>query len=495
MDADLAALTRLTRCVRTYSVDQGLDEVPRLARKHGLRVLLGVWIGRDAAENEREIAQALNVLRRDADAIDGVIVGNEVLLRRELPVERLRGYIERVRAATSLPVTYADVWEFWLRNPELAGAVSFVTVHMLPYWEDDPQPVDRAVNHVLGVHDRVRAAFPGKPVLIGEVGWPSEGRRREGAVPSPANQARFTREFAVAAERHGLRYNAIEAFDQPWKRRLEGTIGAHWGLLGADARPKFPLRGPVPPARDAATGWTAAALGALALLAFAWPPRRLGGTFLLLAGGAIGIAAAAQVHAVRIACRDGFECAVGAGFSALSVLAAALCALEIARRLDGRRAISPAPVVDIARWLKSDASIWSAWDRLLGALRFAVLLGAAFVALGLAVDPRYRDFPIAAFAAPAAGFALLGWLSDAGEGAASVGREERVLAAVLVACAPMIVWRETVANVDALVWAGLCLLLAAAGGLPFARPRERKEPEQEGDRARLDRIENEARDA
>jgi glucan 1,3-beta-glucosidase len=152
-------------------------------------------------------------------------------------------------------------------------------------------------------------------------------------------------------------------------------------------------------------------------------------------------------------------------------------------------------VVDIARWLKSDASLWSAWDRLLGALRFAVLLGAAFVALGLAVDPRYRDFPIAAFAAPAAGFALLGWLSDAGEGAASVGREERVLAAVLVACAPMIVWRETVANVDALVWAGLCLLLAAAGGLPFARPRERKEPEQEGDRARLDRIENEARDA
>jgi len=39
MDADLAALAAVTRCVRTYSVDQGLDEVPRLARKHGLRVL------------------------------------------------------------------------------------------------------------------------------------------------------------------------------------------------------------------------------------------------------------------------------------------------------------------------------------------------------------------------------------------------------------------------------------------------------------------------
>src|SRR5581483_6997234 len=28
----------------------------------------------------------------------------------------------------------------------------------------------------------------------------------------------------------------IEAFDQPWKRLLEGTVGGHWGLLCGDAR-------------------------------------------------------------------------------------------------------------------------------------------------------------------------------------------------------------------------------------------------------------------
>jgi hypothetical protein len=28
------------------------------------------------------------------------------------------------------PVTYADVWEFWLRNPQLADEVDFITVHM-----------------------------------------------------------------------------------------------------------------------------------------------------------------------------------------------------------------------------------------------------------------------------------------------------------------------------------------------------------------------------
>ena len=492
MDADLAALVPVTRCVRTYSVDQGLDEVPRLARKHGLRVLLGIWIGRDAVENDREIARALEVLRRDADVIDAVVVGNEVLLRREQPVAGLRTYIERVRAATSIPVTYADVWEFWLRNPGLADAVSFVTVHMLPYWEDDPQPVGRAVDHVVRVHERVRAAFPGKAILIGEVGWPSAGRRRVGAVPSVANQARFVREFADTAARQGLRYNVIEAFDQPWKRRLEGTVGGYWGLLDPEGRPKFPLQGPVPPARDPARGMIAAALGAIGLLALGLlgrpRTRRRGGAFLLLAGGAIGAAIPAQSRVLQSACRDAAECSVGAGFTVLASLAAVLCAVAIARRLEGGAGPSPAPAVAIARWLRTNTCAWPASGRLLGALRFAVLFGAAFVSLALAFDPRYRDFPLAAFAAPVAGYALLAWVSDPVARAASEGREERVLAGVLACCAPAIVWREPLANIDALAWAGLCLLLAASVILPVARAHEGEDAEQEPDRARLDGV-------
>jgi glucan 1,3-beta-glucosidase len=499
MDADLAALAKLTRCVRTYSVDQGLDEVPRLARKHGLRLLLGVWIGRDAVENEREIKHALEVIRHDRDVIDGVIVGNEVLLRREQPVARLRAYIERVRAGTTVPVTYADVWEFWLQNAELAHAVSFVTVHMLPYWEDDPQPIGRAVGHVLDVHERVRAAFPGKPILIGEVGWPGEGRRRENAVPSPANQARFVREFADAAARHGLRYSVIEAFDQPWKRWLEGTVGGAWGLLDSDARPKFSLQGPLPPARDAGRGMLAMALGAVGMLAFGlvrspWP-RLPGGVFLLFAGGAIGAAVQSQAHALRIACRNAAECSIGTGFSALSLMATVACAVAIAQRLDGRPAPVPAPMVEIARWLQTDTSDWSQSDRVLGTLRFALLFGAAFIALGLAFDPRYRDFPLAAFVAPTAGFAALAWLTEPAARTASAGREERVLAAVLAACAPVIVWRETPANVDALAWVALCLLLAASAGLPIARTRQRDQAEQERNRASLDRIQHQPADS
>ncbi len=462
LDQDLALLAERTGCIRTYSVDQGLDEVPRLARKHGLRVLLGVWIGRDAAENEAELARALAVLRRDADVIDAVIVGNEVLLRREQPPERLRAYLDRVRAATALPVTYADVWEFWLQHPSLAEAVSFVTVHMLPYWEDEPQPVGRGVDHVLRMHARVRAAFPSKPVLIGEVGWPSAGRRREGAVPSRVNQARFVREFAAAAARAGLRYNVIEAFDQPWKRRLEGTVGGHWGLDDSAGRPKFPLRGPVVEDPAWARGWAAALAGAAAFLlagcARAPRPGGVGVWFLALAGAAAGALLARQAQIVASASRNAFEWGAGAVFTGFATLATLLCAIALARALAPAPPLRPATAAEVVHWLRNDRSPRTTLERWFGVARFVVLLGAAVVSVLLAFDPRYRDFPLAGLAAPAVGFALLAW--TAGPTPAAV--EERTLGWVLAAAAPVIVWRETLANVDALAWVALTGLLAAS---------------------------------
>ena len=83
---------------------------------------------------------------------------------------------------------------------------------------------------------RVVAALPGKDVVIGEVGWPSEGRMREGALPSPANQARVIQDVLALAKQEHYRVNVIEAFDQPWKRALEGTVGGYWGLLDAATR-------------------------------------------------------------------------------------------------------------------------------------------------------------------------------------------------------------------------------------------------------------------
>ena len=53
------------------------------------------------------------------------------------------------------------------------------------------------------------------------------------------------RQWMNAADREKIDYNLIEGFDQPWKRRLEGAMGAGWGVLGSDGLAKFALDGPV----------------------------------------------------------------------------------------------------------------------------------------------------------------------------------------------------------------------------------------------------------
>src|SRR5262249_17423816 len=131
-------------------------------------------------------------------------------------------------------------WESWLKSPELAPSTDFVTIHILPYWEDNPVAASDAVEHVKEIRAKLQQAFTGKEIVIGEVGWPSEGRMRAGALPSPANQPRVLSGVVAAAKEGGWRVNLIEAFDQPWKRVLEGTVGGYWGLFGDGAvSPKF----------------------------------------------------------------------------------------------------------------------------------------------------------------------------------------------------------------------------------------------------------------
>ena len=133
-----------------------------------------------------------------------------------------------------MPVTYADVWEFWLRYREIAAAVDFITIHILPYWEDFPIPAQDAAAHVDAIRKQVAAAFPDSEILIGEFGWPSAGRMREGALPSRANQARAVQEVLAQAKRDELPGQC----DRGLRPALEATARRHGrGTLGRCTMP------------------------------------------------------------------------------------------------------------------------------------------------------------------------------------------------------------------------------------------------------------------
>ena len=91
-----------------------------------------------AQHNEDEIAGADRVSRRN-DNVDRLMVGNEALLRNDLGVDQLIGYLDRVRAQTHKPVSTAEPWISGCKYPQLAKHVDFITVHLLPYWECYPR--------------------------------------------------------------------------------------------------------------------------------------------------------------------------------------------------------------------------------------------------------------------------------------------------------------------------------------------------------------------
>ncbi len=439
IEADLRRLATVTGCVRTYGLDHGLDAVPAIARQLGLRVVLGAWIGRDVAVNEIQLQRALQLAREYQDVVQLLVVGNEVLLRGDLPAAELAGLLARAHRASPVPVTYADVWEFWLRHaPILREHVDVVAAHILPYWEDEPVDIDQAVDHVYAIAAQMKAAFGEMPVFVAETGWPAAGRQRGPSVPGHLEQARFVRELLARQAIEPLPFNLIEGFDQPWKRDLEGAMGGAWGLFNAAGELRVPLAGPVIP--DPHWFWlpVAAVLGAAGAWVAGYLRRRESDVPLLaltLAGALIGAFAWLQAVALPLWSRSGWEWAVGIVTLGLSVL----CSFAAAGRL-----------TQVLRGETGRA-------HLLAMMLFALLAVVANEAVGLVFDARYRPLPWPGIAAPALLMVILAWLGDRMPAGARV---ERLLAAVCAFCAVLVAVLEGVANGQALLYAALLMVLA-----------------------------------
>ena len=249
IDEDLRMMADKTHSIRTYSSSEGMQSISKLAGKYGLQMIQGAWLGVDKKHNDIEIAELIRSANKYPSVVKRVIVGNEILLRGEMKPERLISYIRQVKQAIKQPVSYADVWSMYMKYPQLIKEVDFITIHILPYWEDEPIPVDAAPQHIeriyKAVHREAEMIVPGRPILIGESGWPSYGRQRGWAVPGVVNEASFIRGLIHTANKNGFDYNIIEAFNQSWKSELEGVVGGNWGLFSAERKQVFPLTGPV----------------------------------------------------------------------------------------------------------------------------------------------------------------------------------------------------------------------------------------------------------
>jgi len=242
IDADLRLLSLASvNAVRTYSSTGVFAQVPEIAARHNLKVLVGARVIGNRDNDVKELADAIAAAKRSN--VIRVIVGNETILHGVIRVPDLIAHLDQARSQIEQPVSTAEPWHVWLAHPELAAHVDFLAVHMLPYWEGIE--VNQAIAHIDERMQQLKQRFPGREIVIAEVGWPSEGRTREQAVASLSNEATFLRRFLDQAEHKGYLYYVMEAFDQPWKARDEGTAGAYWGIYNVHREAKFAFTAPV----------------------------------------------------------------------------------------------------------------------------------------------------------------------------------------------------------------------------------------------------------
>ena len=225
-----------TKWIRSFSCTEGNELIPEIAHQKGLKTMVGAWISNDRNRNEKEIENLIKLAK--AGLVDIAAVGNEVLHRNEISEQELIGYLKRVKEAIpSIPVGYVDAYYQFLDRPALVSTCDVLLVNFYPFWEGANS--DYALSYLQNMLEITQSVANGKKIIIAETGWPSKGESVQEAVPSEINAMHY---FIAAQE--WANNNAIElfyfsSFDESWKVKQEGTVGAAWGIWDKNEKLKY----------------------------------------------------------------------------------------------------------------------------------------------------------------------------------------------------------------------------------------------------------------
>ena len=192
---DVAVMAQLTKRIRLYGMDCNqtdmvLHAIDRLELADEVQVWMGVWLDANETTNARQLRLMYEHLdKHEPDRFAGVIVGNEVLFRKDMSATELGQTLTAVkRNFTSkqidLPVATSDLGDGW--TAQLATQVDIVMSNVHPFfsgtaaneaagwtwdfWQDhDVRLTGSSSSSLSSSSDSERRH------IISEVGWPSGG--------------------------------------------------------------------------------------------------------------------------------------------------------------------------------------------------------------------------------------------------------------------------------------------------------------------------------
>lgn len=232
----MAIVSPYTKWIRTFSCTQGHEKVLVAAKEKGLKTLAGAWLSSDKERNEKEIAALIKLSKQGL--VDMAAVGNEVLLRNELSVQEIVGYLKRVKEQIKpVPVGYVDAYFHILENPELANESDAIMINCYPFWEGSD--VENALDDLRKMHAITSEKSLNKKIIITETGWPSMGDKVQQAEPSVSNARKYFLQTQDWAEKEAVDLFYFSSFDETWKIKEEGSVGARWGIWDKDENLKY----------------------------------------------------------------------------------------------------------------------------------------------------------------------------------------------------------------------------------------------------------------
>ncbi|TRX90927.1 hypothetical protein FHL15_008132 [Xylaria flabelliformis] len=262
---DVAILSQLTNTIRLYGTDCNQTEmtihaINQLKMEDEIKIWLGVWQDDNNVTNTRQLDRMWTILDQYGDKpFKGLIVGNEILFRKQMTAQELGTLLDNVRTNLSdhkwdLPVATSDLGDNWDAN--LAQLSDYIMGNVHPFFAGQDSKVAADWTWTFW-HNKAGSFFKSdnEKNVISEIGWPTKGGTdcgeaetcTDGAVAGIDELNTLLDTWVCQALNNGTNYFWFEMFDEPWKISFDSPGKEwedQWGILDVNRKLKSGVKIP-----------------------------------------------------------------------------------------------------------------------------------------------------------------------------------------------------------------------------------------------------------
>ncbi|KAI1750494.1 glycoside hydrolase superfamily [Xylaria castorea] len=256
---DVAILSQLTNTIRLYGTDCNQTEmtihaINQLKMEDEIKIWLGVWQDDNNVTNARQLDRMWTILDQYGDKpFKGLIVGNEILFRKQMTAQQLGTLLDGVRTNLSnhnwdLPVATSDLGDNW--DADLAQVSDYIMGNVHPFFAGQDSKEAAAWTWTFW-HNKAGSFFKSdnEKNVISEIGWPTKGGTDCGEAKTCTNGAvagidelnTLLGTWVCQALNNGTNYFWFEMFDEPWKISFDSPGKEwedQWGILDVNRKLK-----------------------------------------------------------------------------------------------------------------------------------------------------------------------------------------------------------------------------------------------------------------